>query len=82
MILSPEFDSLGQLSYSASDLEYKNYAIIAGQGEGIDRRIMTIRDSTGFDRYELFGEARDIEEKEGEDGKEPTPRPVEDIKRI
>ena len=80
VIFSPEFDSLGQLSYTESELDYKNYAIIAGQGEGVDRRVIMLGDSSGFERYELFVDARDVEEeKEGEDGQEPTPRPVAEI---
>ena len=80
IIFSPEFDSLGQLSYTESELDYKNYAIVTGQGEGVDRRVIMLGASSGFERYELFVDARDIEEeKEGEDGQEPTPRPVAEI---
>lgn len=79
VIFSPEFDSLGNLSYTESELDYKNYAIVAGQGEGIDRRVITLGDSAGFDRYELFVDARDVEEERQEEGQEPIPRPVEDI---
>lgn len=81
-IFSPELNSLNEMSYTESDMDFKNYAIIAGQGEGVDRRIITIGDSVGFDRHELFVDARDVEEeKEGVNGGEPTPRPIEDIER-
>src|SRR6185312_766342 len=32
-IFSPEFNTVGQLSYVESELDYRNYAIVAGQGE-------------------------------------------------
>lgn len=79
-IFSPEFNTLGQLSYVESELDYKNYAVVAGQGEGVERRVVSVGDSSGFERYELFVDARDIEEEiQGEDGEEPTPRPEQDI---
>ena len=76
-IFSPEFNTLGQLTYTESELNYKNTAIVAGQGEGIERRVVEVGDSIGFDRHELFVDARDVsEETEGEN---PQPRPVEQI---
>lgn len=76
-IFSPEFNTLGQLSYVESELDYKNYAIVAGQGEGVDRRIVYVGESTGFERYELFVDARDINEET--DDEESMPRPEQDI---
>jgi|SRR5690625_1213778 len=77
-IFSPEFNTLGELKYTESEIDYKNYAVVAGQGEGVDRRIIHVGDSEGFDRYELFVDARDVEEEMEEDD-ERVPRPVEDI---
>lgn len=88
VIFSPEFNSLKSMGYTESYLDYKNMAYIAGQGEGVDRRVITIGDTTsGLDRYELFVDARDVEEVTQEDGTDesgmPTtvdvPRPVADI---
>lgn len=73
-IFSPEFNTLGQLSYTESDLNYRNFAIVGGQGEGIERRIVTVGDSSGFNRYELFVDARDIEEVD--ENENPIPLPV------
>lgn len=73
-IFSPEFNTLGQLSYVESELDYKNFAVVAGQGEGADRRIvMTGEDAIGFDRYELFVDARDVEEETDDDPPQPIP---------
>ena len=76
-IFSPEFDTLGQLIYTESELDYKNYAIVAGQGEGVDRRIVETGGAAGFERFEIFVDARDVEEEtEGED---PQPIPTSEI---
>lgn len=80
VIFSPEFGTLGELRYTESELEYKNYAVVAGQGEGVERRIVHVGDSTGFERYELFVDARDVEEETYDDDEtEPKPRPEEEI---
>lgn len=71
-IFSPEFNTLGQLSYVESELDYKNFAIVAGQGEGTDRRIVNVGDSAGFERYELFVDARDVEEVDENDNPLPS----------
>src|SRR5690625_462901 len=77
-IFSPEFGTLGQLSYTESELDYKNFAVVAGQGEGADRRIVEVGEqASGFDRYELFVDARDVSEET--DDEEPQPRPEQDI---
>lgn len=74
VIFSPEFDSLKQMQYVESELEYKNFAIVAGQGEGVERRIVEVGEqSSGFDRYELFVDARDIEEETDDDPPQPIP---------
>ncbi len=78
-IFSPEFKTIQNLGFVESQLEYKNYAIVAGQGEGADRRIVEVGDPsiTGTDRRVLFVDARDVEE-EDENG---NALPVEEIER-
>lgn len=80
VIFSPQFDSLKTLNFSESELNYRNTAYVAGQGEGVDRRVIEIGDSAGIDRYELFVDARDVEEEiQRNDGSDSTPRPEQDI---
>lgn len=80
VIFSPKFNSLKQLSYVESELNYKNTAYVAGQGEGIERRVIEIDGANGFERHELFVDARDVEEaNEQEGGGDPIPRPEADI---
>lgn len=62
VIFSPQFESLKSLHYTQSELNYKNLAIVAGQGEGVERRIIEVGDFTSTDRHEVFIDARDIAE--------------------
>lgn len=72
VIFSPSFDSVKNLSYTESELNYKNMAYVAGQGEGIERRVITLHDSnSGINRHELFIDARDIAETD--DDEQPLP---------
>lgn len=78
-IFSPEFGTLKGLAYTESDLNYKNFAVVAGAGEGNERRIVTVGDESavGSNRRVLFVDARDIAEET--DGDTPEPIPVEAI---
>lgn len=63
VIFNPDYDNLRTQSYEESDADYKNVAIVAGQGEGVDRLIIevSIGAPTGLDRREIFVDARDLE---------------------
>lgn len=78
-IFSPEFGTLKGLAYTESDLNYKNFAVVAGAGEGNERRIVTVGDANavGSNRRVLFVDARDIAEET--DAETPQPIPVEII---
>ena len=46
---------------------YKNVTLVAGEGEGLNRRTEVVNDSTrGLDRREYFTDARDISSNNGE----------------
>lgn len=62
VIFSPQFESLKSLQYTQSDLNYKNVAIVAGQGEGIERRVIEVGNHSAIERHEIFIDARDVEE--------------------
>jgi hypothetical protein len=62
VIFSPQFESLKSMQYVQSELNYKNVAIVAGQGEGVDRRIVEVGDHAALNRHEIFIDARDVEE--------------------
>lgn len=63
VIFSPQFGSLKSLSYSDSDLNYKNVGIIAGQGEGVSRAVTIVGNGEGLNRHEVFIDARDLEDE-------------------
>lgn len=77
VIFSPKLDSLRSIEYVSSDLNYRNVVYVAGAGEGVDRRVIVLGDAEGYDRHELFVDARDIQETENIDGEDvPIPEDV------
>lgn len=60
VIFSPEYDNLISSDYAADISEFKNIALVAGEGEGINRRTFTVGNASGMDRVEIFVDARDI----------------------
>lgn len=67
VIFSPKFDNMLSGNYMESNSNLKNVTLIAGEGEGRDRRYVSIGDKEGLERRELFTDARDISSKK-EDG--------------
>lgn len=62
VVFSPNFENIINSNYYESKRLFKNVALVAGEGEGIDRRTVTIGDTSisGLDRREMFVDARDI----------------------
>lgn len=60
VVFSAEYDNLLSTQYDASTAEYKNIALVAGEGEGVNRRKYAVGTASGLDRYEVFVDARDI----------------------
>lgn len=73
-IFSSHLGTVAKLNFSDSILNYKNFAIVAGQGEGAARRIVKVGDSSGLNKHVLFVDARDIAET-----KDDVPRPEEEV---
>lgn len=69
-IFSQEWDNLKSFSYEYSDKDYKNYAIVAGEGEGSSRQFVTVDQTDGGTRRELFVDARDLQKGENETAEE------------
>lgn len=74
VIFSPQFESLKSLQYTQSDLNYKNVAVVAGQGEGVDRRVIEVGNHSAINRHEIFIDARDVAEVD--DNEQPIPEPI------
>ena len=79
VIFSPQLGNVKNMQYVDSILNLKNVAYVAGQGEGVDRRVIQIGTATGHARREMFVDARDVSEETDVEGQDPTPRPVADI---
>ena len=65
VLFSTLFDNLSNQNFIESDNNYKNVAIVAGQGENEDRDIIVYNDEaySDIDRIELMVDARDIEQE-------------------
>ena len=61
-IFAIEYDNIGEQKLTDSKLDYRNTAIVAGQGEGVDRAITVVGEGEGLDSFETFIDARDIED--------------------
>lgn len=60
VVFSAEFDNLLASEYSADVSEYKNIALVAGEGEGVARKTYTVGSASDLDRVETYVDARDI----------------------
>ena len=64
-IFSIEYDNIAEQTLIDSRMDYANIAVVAGQGEGVDRKIEIVGDiDKGLDSFEIFVDARDIENEE------------------
>jgi hypothetical protein len=66
VIFSDQFDNLLSSEYLVSREHYRNVALVAGEGEGEDRKTLAVGNASGLDRYELFVDARDLSTNSGE----------------
>lgn len=69
VIFSPEFDNLVDTKYYESINEFKNVALVAGEDQAQNRKTLTIGNSSGLQRRELYVDARDLQTIK-EDGSE------------
>lgn len=60
VVFSPNFENIINSDYKKVRSEFRNVTLVAGEGEGSDRKMVTIGEATGLDRRELFTDARDI----------------------
>ncbi|MBY6874539.1 siphovirus ReqiPepy6 Gp37-like family protein [Clostridium botulinum] len=63
-IFSRDFENILEQEYMSSLNNYKNTTLIAGAGEGSARKITSIESGKGLDRYELYVDARDVQDTE------------------
>lgn len=71
-IFSKEFENVLDQEYTDSLNNYKNLALVAGEGEGSARELLTVGQGIGLDRYEIFVDARDLQSKDENNNVIPT----------
>lgn len=67
VLFSSDLDDILESSYSHNKLNYRNFAYVAGEDSGKNRKVKTIGNSSGLNRRELFVDARDLQ-TENDDG--------------
>lgn len=62
VVFSPNFENIINSNYTRDKRELRNVALVAGSGEGLSRKTLTVGniESSGFERRELYVDARDI----------------------
>lgn len=76
VVFSPEFDNILNSAYSSTKKSLKTVALVAGEGEGADRKTLSVGGGKDLDRYELYADSRDISSKiYNEDGSTTTLTP-------
>lgn len=66
IIFSTEFDNLITSDYIQNNDNYANAAIVAGEGEGDERKKVTVGTASGLNRYEVWIDARNSSSNDGE----------------
>lgn len=71
-IFSNSFYNIRNVVYNRNNSSYRNFAYVAGAGEGSEREIVTVDlRQPGEERKELWVDARDLQQKDGESGQIP-----------
>lgn len=65
VVFSPDYDNLLTTDYQYDKTNYKNVALIAGEGEGLSRRTVTVGNVSGLDRYEVYVDSRNSSSNDG-----------------
>lgn len=66
VIFSPTFDNLVNSNYKFEHANVANVALVAGEGEGVDRKQSIVGDESGLNRREIYVDARDLSTNEEE----------------
>lgn len=54
VVFSPEYDNLLSNTYTYSRADYKNAALVGGEGEGTSKRTAEVGTAAGLDRFEAY----------------------------
>lgn len=69
VVFSPKFDNFNNSNYEEDEKPFKNITLVAGEGEGTDRKTLWVGNGSGLNRKELYTDARDLQKKD-EEGQE------------
>lgn len=62
---SPEFENVVTVEFEADRSNMMNVALVAGEGEGTDRKTVSVGSESGLSRRELYVDARDVSSNNG-----------------
>lgn len=62
VLFSDEYENITGAEYTLNTTGYSNYAYVAGQGEGSARIVVTVDQTGGGERRELWVDARDLQQ--------------------
>lgn len=65
VIFSAEYDNLFSSKYNFDKTEFKNVALVGGEGEGSARKKREIGTAEGLDRFEIFVDASGVSSENG-----------------
>ena len=60
VVFSPKFDNILNSSYKDSNTSLKNVTLVAGEGEGSDRKTSVVGTGSGLERREIFTDAAGV----------------------
>lgn len=63
---STDYDTLLSSNYTLDTEEYKNVALVAGEGEGSARKTVSVGTASDLERYEIYVDSRDSSTNDGE----------------
>lgn len=66
VVFSDEYDNLLTSEYECNISNIKNVALVAGEGEGKERKTAVVGSATGLERREIFVDARNLSTNSGE----------------
>lgn len=62
---TPSFENIINSTYTYDEELFSNVALVGGEGEGMERVYTTVGEAEGYDRYEVFVDARDVSTNSG-----------------
>lgn len=66
VVFSPDFENLLNSDYKLDKSTYKNVVLVAGEGEGLDRKTQAVGTASGLDRREMYSDSRNASTNNGE----------------